>query len=66
VLNRYIKYVNLDDHGYSVLDVTPQRIQMDWFIISDRADPKATSSRTRSYVVADGTQTVTPVSTGIV
>ncbi|MCW2788787.1 MAG: alkaline phosphatase [Aeromicrobium sp.] len=66
LLNRYIKYVNLDDHGYSVLDVTPQRIQMDWFIISDRADPRATSSRTRSYVVADGKQTVTPVSTGIV
>ncbi|AXT85162.1 alkaline phosphatase [Aeromicrobium sp. A1-2] len=66
VLNRYIKYVNLDDHGYSVLDVTPARVQIDYFVISDRADPRATSARTRSYVVASGTQRVEPSATGIV
>ncbi|MDQ3155116.1 MAG: alkaline phosphatase D family protein [Actinomycetota bacterium] len=66
LLNRYIKYVNLDDHGYSVLDVTPARVQMDYFIISDRANAQATSARTASWVVANGTQSVKASATGIV
>ena len=40
--NRHIKYLNFDDHGYSVLDITPERLQMDYFVISDRADRDAT------------------------
>ena len=63
--NRHIKYMNLDDHGYSVLDVTPARVQVDYFIISDRADPRATVARTASWVVASGSQTTTPSATGI-
>ncbi|MBC7630642.1 MAG: alkaline phosphatase D family protein [Flavobacterium sp.] len=66
VTNRHIKYINLDDHGYSVLDVTPARVQMDYFVISDRADPAATTTRTASWVVRSGTQTTTPSTTGIV
>lgn len=65
LLNRYIKYVNLDDHGYSVLDVTPARIQIDYFVISDRRDPQATSKRTTSYVVKNGVPSVVPVTTAI-
>ncbi|MGA8257055.1 MAG: alkaline phosphatase D family protein, partial [Nocardioides sp.] len=34
--NPHYKYVNLDDHGYCVLDVTPQRVQCDWWIVGDR------------------------------
>ena len=33
-----MKYLNFDDHGFSVLDITPERVQMDWFVIGDRAD----------------------------
>ena len=36
--NRHVKYLNFDDHGFSVLDVTPARVQMDWYVIGDRAD----------------------------
>ena len=36
--NRHVKYLNFDDHGFSVLDITPARVQMDWFVIGDRAD----------------------------
>ena len=36
--NRHIRYLNFDDHGYSVLDLNAERAQMDWFIIGDRAD----------------------------
>ncbi len=65
LLNRHIKYVNLDDHGYSVLDVTPARVQIDYFVVSDRRDPKATAQRTTSYVVRNGVPSVVPTTTPI-
>ncbi len=34
--NRHVKYLNFDDHGYSVLDVTPARVQMDYYVLADR------------------------------
>ena len=51
--NRHIRYLNFDDHGFSVLDVNAERAQMDWFVIGDRADRNTdatweTSWRTRS------------------
>ena len=30
--NRHVKYLNFDDHGFSVLDITSARAQMDWFV----------------------------------
>ena len=59
--NRHVKYLNFDDHGYSVLDITAERVQMDWFVIGDRKDPRAGVSWTASYATAAGTSTVVPV-----
>ena len=53
--NRHVKYLNFDDHGFSVLDLTPQRAQMDWFVISDRADRNATIRHETSWVTRSGT-----------
>ena len=39
--NPHIKYIDFDDHGFSVLDITAKRAQMDWFVIGDRADKNA-------------------------
>ena len=58
--NRHVKYLNFDDHGFSVLDVTPARTQMDYFIISDRTDPNATASWTASWATDANTQQVRP------
>ncbi len=58
--NRHIRYLNFDDHGYSVLDLTPERAQMDWFVISDRADPQATVRWDASWVTRSGTSRVEP------
>ena len=57
--NRHIKYLNFDDHGFSVLDLTAKRAQMDWFVISDRADRDATIRWTRSFVTRSGTNRLT-------
>ena len=56
--NRHIKYLNFDDHGYSVLDVTSKRTQMDYYVITDRRDPKATSAWTASWATHADTQQV--------
>ena len=53
--NRHIKYLDFDSHGFSVLDLTAKRAQMDWFVISDRADPNATIEWTTSWATDSGT-----------
>lgn len=63
--NRHVKWVDLDSHGYGVLDVTAERAGMDYFILSDRTDPDATASRTRSYQTLSGEQSVSRVSDAI-
>ncbi|MDQ8701527.1 alkaline phosphatase D family protein [Streptomyces sp. LHD-70] len=56
--NRHVKWLDMDSHGYGVLDVTAERSQMDYYALSDKADPRATSSWLRSYRTLSGTQRV--------
>ncbi|NWF26213.1 alkaline phosphatase D family protein [Streptomyces sp. PKU-EA00015] len=56
--NRHVKWVDMDAHGYGVLDVTAERTQMDYFTVSDRTNRDATSSWSRSYRTLSGTQKV--------
>ncbi|WP_245238630.1 alkaline phosphatase D family protein [Streptomyces sp. MZ04] len=56
--NRHVKWLDMDSHGYGVLDVTAERSQMDYYVVSDRKDPEATSSWARSYRTLSGTQKV--------
>jgi alkaline phosphatase D len=58
--NPHVRFVNLDDHGYCVLDVTAARVHMDWYAISDRRDPRATTRRLTSWTVDSGTPKVRP------
>ncbi|MFF9565979.1 alkaline phosphatase D family protein [Streptomyces sp. NPDC014685] len=56
--NRHVKWVDMDSHGYGVLDVTAERAQMDYYAVSDRTERDATSTWTRSYRTLSGTQKV--------
>ncbi|MFF8846804.1 alkaline phosphatase D family protein [Streptomyces sp. NPDC015127] len=56
--NRHVKWVDMDAHGYGVLDVTAERTQMDYYTISDRTNRDATSAWSRSYRTVSGTQKV--------
>ncbi|MFF0476152.1 alkaline phosphatase D family protein [Streptomyces sp. NPDC004284] len=56
--NRHVKWVDMDHHGYGVLDVTAARSQMDYYTVSDKTDPAATTSWARSYRTLSGTQRV--------
>ncbi|WP_245769310.1 alkaline phosphatase D family protein [Streptomyces indicus] len=56
--NRHVKWLDMDSHGYGILDVTPARAQMDYFVLSDKTDAGATAKWARSYRTAGGTQKV--------
>jgi alkaline phosphatase D len=56
--NRHVHWVDTDRHGYGVLDVTAERAQMDYYVLSDRTQRDATSSWARSYRTRSGTQKV--------
>ncbi|MEV8476615.1 alkaline phosphatase D family protein [Streptomyces sp. NPDC051173] len=60
--NRHVKWVDMDSHGYGVLDVTAERAQMDYYVLSDKRKRDATTSWTRSYRTLSGTQRVERVS----
>jgi alkaline phosphatase D len=56
--NRHVHWVDTDRHGYGVLDITADRAQMDYYVLSDRTSPNATASWVRSYRTRSGTQKV--------
>ena len=58
--NRHVKYLDFDYHGFSVLDVTPAGVQMDWFVIGDRTDRGPGPSWTASCASDSGTQRCAP------
>lgn len=57
--NRWVKHVELDSHGYSVVDVNRERLQMDLYYISDRTDPDATQAFATAWQSAVDTNEVT-------
>lgn len=63
--NRHVRWLDTDSHGYGVLDITAARAQMDYYVLSDRTDPKATATWKRSYRTTAGTQKVERVSTAV-
>ncbi|MER7806508.1 alkaline phosphatase D family protein [Streptomyces sp900116325] len=56
--NRHVKWVDMDSHGYGVLDVTAERSQMDYYVVADKTKQDATAAWTRSYRTLSGTQKV--------
>ncbi len=56
--NRHVHWVDTDRHGFGVLDLTAERAQMDYYVISDRAKRDATAQWSRSYRTRSGTQKV--------
>ena len=56
--NRHVRWLDMDNHGYGVLDITPERSQMDYYVISDKTKQDATTKWSRSYRTLSGTQKV--------
>ncbi|OEV09568.1 alkaline phosphatase D family protein [Streptomyces nanshensis] len=56
--NRHVRWLDMDSHGYGVLDLDAERAQMDYFVLSDKKDRDATSEVRRSYRTLSGSQRV--------
>ncbi|MEU9038467.1 alkaline phosphatase D family protein [Streptomyces sp. NPDC048352] len=56
--NWHVKWLDMDSHGYGVLDVTAERSQMDYYVVSDKRRQDASASWARSYRTLNGTQRV--------
>ncbi|MEE1942249.1 alkaline phosphatase D family protein [Streptomyces sp. TRM 70361] len=56
--NRHTRWVDMDSHGYGVLEVTGERAQMDYYALADRTDPDSAVRYLRSYRAPSGTQRV--------
>ncbi|WP_346777267.1 alkaline phosphatase D family protein [Streptomyces sp. HNM0575] len=54
--NGHVRWLDMDSHGYGVLDIDARRAHMDYFVLSDKADQGATSEVRRSYRTPSGTQ----------
>jgi alkaline phosphatase D len=67
--NRHIQMIEFDSHGFSVVDVNDERVQMDWWYLRsddtpDRPqhDPGAEAVHGQSWKVDVGTNEVSPAS----
>jgi len=58
--NRHVKHLNFDDHGFSVLDVTPDRVQMDYWVLADKKRADSAAHCAASWLTRSGTQRVEP------
>jgi alkaline phosphatase D len=53
--NPHIKWADLEQRGYLILDVTPERAQAAWFHVDDITDPNAGAERfARAVAIYDG------------
>jgi alkaline phosphatase D len=52
--NLHVKWAELDNHGFGVLDVTPQRCRMDWYHLRDRTRANTTAGWAAGWSVLPG------------
>ncbi|MCP2287919.1 alkaline phosphatase D family protein [Nocardia amikacinitolerans] len=52
--NHHLRYIELESHGYGVLDVTKEQAQMDWFYLADVTDPATGVRHAASFAVPSG------------
>lgn len=63
--NPHVKYLDFDSHGYSVLNVTPAGVRMDWYVLSERTSASSGSTLSTSFNVQSNTGKVTPAQGGL-
>jgi alkaline phosphatase D len=61
--NPHIKYIDVDRKGYLLLDVTPERIQGEWWYVDTIAERGGGESFGRALVLADGANHLDPALT---
>jgi alkaline phosphatase D len=52
--NPHVKFVDFDEHGYFVLDLTPERAQADWYYVDTVLQPSNVERHGASWQTFDG------------
>jgi len=52
--NPHIKWAELDQHGFAVLDMTSDRCRFDWYFVNDRTNPNSGAYLAKSFSVGSG------------
>jgi alkaline phosphatase D len=60
--NRHVRHLDFDSHGYSVLSITPTELQMDFYVVGDRAERQSGSTWSTGWKVGVGTNRVAQAS----
>jgi len=58
--NPHVKWVDFASHGYFVLDVTPERVQADWFAVDTVLEPSDGESFLAAWQTLDDARHVSP------
>ncbi len=56
----HIKWCDLDSHGYNVVDVTPDRLQAEWWAVDTVLRPSRAETRVGAWQVDSGAPRVRP------
>jgi len=56
--NPHIKYIDLTQKGYVVLDLNAERAQGDWYYVTDVTNPQYTEEFAAGYLTLEGTNTL--------
>ncbi len=56
--NPHLKFANVHQRGYMVLDITPERVQSAWYHYTDPGDQSATPQFTAAWSTKAGTKTL--------
>lgn len=54
-INPHVRWVELDDHGYVVLDIEPERIRAAWWCVETVLEPSDAERMKSAWEVRDGT-----------
>ncbi len=60
-INPHARFVNLDDHGYSVVELTPDLARLEWHAVLDRRDPATGTRLLAARQVRSGSARILPV-----
>ncbi|MDI9918661.1 alkaline phosphatase D family protein [Rhodococcus sp. IEGM 1379] len=54
LVNRHVRYVELDSHGYGVFEISRGSTQMDWYYVDSLTDPQSNAHYAASYGLPAG------------
>ncbi|MGQ0432482.1 MAG: alkaline phosphatase D family protein [Microthrixaceae bacterium] len=61
--NPHVKFVDFDDHGYLILDLTPEQAQADWYFVDTVLSPSNAEHHAASWRAVTGDNHLTSAST---